>query len=443
MKTMDLLRQKLSDESIINQELVAGIDAKAIRSRRQTIVSRYTKAGSDLNRLCLKAQVSIPSSIKQAASQYASEIQELVAEKIRFFMNNPEPVTDEDFLCKEISWDFEQIAMCICYEVEDEYLNGLWVSYRAGIVPSIGFPVPGTFAEAMTISRDAALLMVQNADKEVQEQERLLAEEKERFDREMAESGNRPTESILKRLGKTFGFSTPETRFLFTEGDISSVPLPQVWRELLAAQWAGQPIPWDRLWTKEAFSLFPILEPSLKNHCQGLCVVTQPKSPPRLAYLFAYKSDYFPGGKGFAVYLGGSPVLPDDLPTDIRRKFDFLPRDLQEFYTTVHDGWCDWAGWGGPRPSSRLQFLGEVVTDNDVFRGKLKNKPFSLNDLLKVVGNGSGDCVCLDTLHSTPDKPVGIYYLHETPRKSKVGIDFWKAINEQFDREMEGSISNG
>lgn len=125
-------------------------------------------------------------------------------------------------------------------------------------------------------------------------------------------------------------------------------------------------------------------------------------------------------GSDSTVYYEGRP--PADKKIVANGRLMKTPAVLQEFYSSLHDGWYYFSSQAmGLMPIERCFAL----ADEDW--GILESLPhlsLDLNDCIAVFNNGMGDFLCLDIGH---DPARGLVWFHD--KAPKVDIDFWDFLD--------------
>ncbi len=335
----------------------------------------------------------------------------------------------------DIESDLVAIARSTLLGVESPYLNWTWLHYRVGRLPLFGFPVEGSFASFLEISPERAVEILDEGERNARAALLVEGQRKERLTKELASvSGMLPADLLRECVLE----SHPVSWIALSPAELSNRPVPAAWRELLEAQSAKKPIPWEKVWgpVKE---LLPAVLQMLSEKCLGVAVLaveerdrttsSLPKfTGPLLAYVFEYNVAFGPYGRAYAVYVGGSP---HPLKQPDSTMIPHFPESVKTFYHSVHDGWCDLSLTNGPQPIAQLQLLVDRMSDTEEFESQ-SDKPFSMRDMIDMVETGNGDAICLDLKRSTKDKAVGTYFYHEVPDESRLGLDFWETVNTRI-----------
>ncbi len=350
--------------------------------------------------------------------------------------------------------DFELIATSLLLGVNDDVVKGLLVFYRAGLIPTHSVHYSGTFESVLKMKAADAKRLVREAESNAKRLREEVARKHEAYIKEMelareelrlalAETkGRLPTSHALEMCFRREGvFADQSTRLAMTLSELGKVKVPATWRALLVAQRAGKSIPWESVWPASVRSQMSGAWKLISEKCLGVGIAVGRGFPASLLYIFATPQPSFPGGKYYFAYIGGPPI-GDTGPTndEHRSRLQLLPAGLQEFYKTVHDGWTVLGGAGGPSPLKDLSFLDSSISEEDAF-DDLKS-PFSLETTLEIMQTGNGDVLCLDTKRSRPQRPIGIFYWHESPVESDLKLDFWNALNDRIESGSKKWCSN-
>lgn len=350
--------------------------------------------------------------------------------------------------------DFELIAKAMLLGVNDDVVKGLLVFYRAGLIPTHSVHYSGTFESVLKMKAADAKRLVREAEPNAKRIREELARKHEAYLKELelareelrlalAETkGRLPTSHALEMCFQGKGvFADQSTRLAMTLSELGKVKVPATWRALLVAQRAGKSIPWESVWPASVRSQMSGAWKLISEKCLGVGIAVGRGFPASLLYVFAAPQPSFPGGKAYFAYIGGPPI-GDAGPTnnEDRSRLELLPAGLQEFYKTVHDGWTGLSGAGGPLPLNELSFLDNKISEEEAF-DDLK-RPFSLETTLEILQTGNGDALCLDTKRSRPQRPLGIFYWHESPAESDLQIDFWNVFNDRIESGSEEWCSN-
>ncbi|MBA4032824.1 MAG: hypothetical protein C0478_18300, partial [Planctomyces sp.] len=365
-KMMRRITDEINNGSLINGELFISADVKQIVKWRSHIYSGCGRAAETLdseykkNTHYTKWLHPEPAIASVMDSAYQKSIEASGAEEGDFDLRG---------LCSSIKGDFRKIAQCVFSGIEHPLLNGFWVFYRAGRIPSAWLEVPGTFEEIFDIPREEAIKLVEPAEKAAEEAIAAVDRAREELQSELAATVGMPSERVVKYLLALDGHTKSYLRILFTENELSEVQISGVWREMLTAQWAHQAIPWGKLWNETVAKALPAVMERLEKYCLGLAVMTRSDAPPALIYIFSYEDNFWKGGKGYVFFVGAPAIGSEDtLDEEARSKFNRLPAELKTLYRTVHDGWCTSGNHGGPLPVSQLFFLSTLLSDKEAFR---------------------------------------------------------------------------
>lgn len=124
----------------------------------------------------------------------------------------------------------------------------------------------------------------------------------------------------------------------------------------------------------------------------------------------------FYGPYGFCYYLGGAPAAPHQCETD---PFKRLPKTLQAFYETLHDGYTFFPARSmGPQKLEDMIFISDLIDEDDVSFAQ---------SWLAVFSNGGGHYVAVDTKSSKSLE--GLVWWHENPEAPEMQIDVFEVMD--------------
>ncbi len=332
---------------------------------------------------------------------------------------------ERDDLSFFIADDLHVIATSLEYGVDLPFVTALWLCYRAEELPMEPLEVDLPLKDALDIDRRQARKLLNTAR---QKRGGELAEkqtEQDTFgDRIAAAESGLPDAQLLKEvLLSQPHFAAPwldetSTTLATTIEELpAGVKLPATWRKLLRAQEQDESLDWKEIWGGFE-KLLPAAFTFLKKHCCGIAVATPADAEPQLLYIYSCKFERYACGYTYGAYMAGPP-LGARVPRAKRPAFDILPPQLQEFYTTVHDGWCQIAALEyGPVPLGQLYPLIATLDANNM-------PPIPVDTLWGVMRVlGGGRTLCLDVATRERKRPKAVFFYPAGPPET--GLDFWK-----------------
>ena len=449
MSHFDLLLSELKNGTLLTSEMLTSFLSN-LNNKDECVIDRGDgTARARLAQVSNDADRKLDEKTKRSVVKQFEAVYVWAEEKVQE-LHNALPEEDRNRLLREtqvlgdIPGDLVGILYAVFFKLESPYLNWIWLHYRAGRLPWFGFPVEGSFDSFWDITRERAVEILDEGERNARAALLVEGQRKERLTKELASvSGMLPADLLRECVLE----SDPVSWIALSPAELSNRPVPAAWRELLEAQSAKKPIPWEKVWgpVKE---LLPAVLQMLSEKCLGVAVLALEErdrttsclpefTGPLLAYVFEFNVAFGPYGRAYAVYVGGSPLPLKPHDGAILKHF---PESVKTFYHSVHDGWCDSSLRDGLQPAGHLQLLVDRISDTDEFEND-NDKPFSMHDMVNMVETGNGDAICLDLKRSTKDKAVATYFYHEVPDESRLGLDFWETVNTRIRKVViEGFI---
>lgn len=209
--------------------------------------------------------------------------------------------------------------------------------------------------------------------------------------------------------------------FCFDSSEAEEYPaIPATWKSLLDLEGKALSEAIGEMW-ECVNSQLPGVWTFLTTRIDGVCVVID-ESEISLLYVYPEKE------AGRRYYISWLPV-GQHLPPKLQTVWNKVPLELQELYTTVHDGWIELNSYAlGPLPTKLMSFLSDPEWDLE--EGPEAELGFEWKNVLAVLNNGAGDHLCLDTGNlDLQGYASGFVFFHETPLKPERRFDFWSVLN--------------
>jgi hypothetical protein len=154
------IRSQLEDGAMFEDGFLGGRNAEVAFNQRMDESRGFSEGEDSLNEICDEQEEALGEETPDEVEALAS----LAGEAARRAMGRFSTESWEETICGIVEVDFDLIGRCLWLGIESPFLNGIWISYRAGRFPTLAIEVPGPFSEALEMSREKALEIVVQAE---------------------------------------------------------------------------------------------------------------------------------------------------------------------------------------------------------------------------------------------------------------------------------------